>query len=365
MSKLLIDESPLQVLPSLAKAIGLSQALFLQQLHYWITMNQRMGKHKTHYHNGRWWMYNTYQEWQDNNFPFWSISTLKRIVERLRTPYQAKKGDAKVSRPALIITTSKFNSNWRDQTLWYTIDYEALALVEERIKADSKLQNSTSLTKYQPDTVLTETNTENNSGPPLLAGTGGASERKKEKPDVEHSSNDDSTLSLNSNNDGGPTTTATRSSHYVEITQPAFLDMPSSTAPPPARSSPYVPETEQEKLILETTGKLPKNIRQRGVIDDLRACGRRDVDWVRHNCDIAQRLERQKGGRRVWSTQRLINRILDGVKEEAWRAWRCQELETEWEKEQQKQEQQRKIAAAYERWLLQQPSSGLRRCAAA
>ncbi len=35
-SSLLIEESPLQVLPSLAKAIGLNEAIFAQQLHYWL-----------------------------------------------------------------------------------------------------------------------------------------------------------------------------------------------------------------------------------------------------------------------------------------------------------------------------------------
>jgi hypothetical protein len=34
MSKLLIDEPPLQVLPTLAVRLGLEEAIFLQQLHY-------------------------------------------------------------------------------------------------------------------------------------------------------------------------------------------------------------------------------------------------------------------------------------------------------------------------------------------
>ena len=35
MSKLLINEHPLQVLPSLATKIGLNEAIVLQQIHYW------------------------------------------------------------------------------------------------------------------------------------------------------------------------------------------------------------------------------------------------------------------------------------------------------------------------------------------
>ena len=36
MSRLLIDEPPLQVLPSLAREIGLNEAIMLQQIHYWL-----------------------------------------------------------------------------------------------------------------------------------------------------------------------------------------------------------------------------------------------------------------------------------------------------------------------------------------
>ena len=40
-SKLLVDEPPLIVLPSLAVAIGLAEAILLQQIHYWL----RQGGH--------------------------------------------------------------------------------------------------------------------------------------------------------------------------------------------------------------------------------------------------------------------------------------------------------------------------------
>lgn len=36
MSSLLMKEIPLMVQPSLAKELGLNEALFLQQLNYWI-----------------------------------------------------------------------------------------------------------------------------------------------------------------------------------------------------------------------------------------------------------------------------------------------------------------------------------------
>lgn len=75
---LLIDEYPLIVLPSLAKEIGLNEAIALQQLHYWLS-NPKGGVEI----NGEKWVYNTYEEWQEDNFPFWSIPTIQRTFSRL------------------------------------------------------------------------------------------------------------------------------------------------------------------------------------------------------------------------------------------------------------------------------------------
>jgi hypothetical protein len=150
MSKLLINESPLQVLPSLAVAIGLNEAIFLQQLHYWLTPTV---KYKPHYREhkdvSRPWVYNTYHAkeetgWQAN-FPFWSVRTIKRIVTNLKV-----KG--------LIIVTDKFNSASSNRTLWYTIDYDKLATYETSGTLDS---DKLSLSRGgQVVTLMTETTTE-------------------------------------------------------------------------------------------------------------------------------------------------------------------------------------------------------------
>ena len=68
---LLIKESPLQVLPSLVMQVGLNEAILLQQLHFrsLISTNVRDG-HK--------WVYKTYDEWKNEEFPFWSVDTIKR-----------------------------------------------------------------------------------------------------------------------------------------------------------------------------------------------------------------------------------------------------------------------------------------------
>lgn len=116
-SPLLINEEPLQVLPSLAVAIikavkaanlkgvtGLNEALALQQLQYWLKKkNQGVTR------DGRKWIYNSYEEWQVN-FPFWSKKTVERIfvnLERLK-----------------LVDSRNFGG--RDRRKFYAINYDGL-----------------------------------------------------------------------------------------------------------------------------------------------------------------------------------------------------------------------------------------------
>lgn len=83
MSKLLIDERPLVVLPSLAKLLGLNQAMLLQQIHFWQSTARQMGPRASSWtttHDGEIYIKATLDEWINDNFPFWSLSTLKRVM---------------------------------------------------------------------------------------------------------------------------------------------------------------------------------------------------------------------------------------------------------------------------------------------
>ena len=111
---LLVSESPLMVLPSLALAVGLNGALFLQQLHYWL-------RKSPHYHEGRTWVYNTYVAWREQ-FPFWSIDTLKRTIHDL-----VEQG---------VLLTGNFNKHPMDRTLWYSLDRDRLLAVARAALAD-------------------------------------------------------------------------------------------------------------------------------------------------------------------------------------------------------------------------------------
>ena len=67
------------MLPSLAKILGLDEAIIIQQLWYWLNPKRKSGK----VINGYRWIYNTYKEWQEQNFPFWSEIHIKRLFLRL------------------------------------------------------------------------------------------------------------------------------------------------------------------------------------------------------------------------------------------------------------------------------------------
>jgi hypothetical protein len=108
-SKLLINEPPMQVQPSLAVKVGLNGAIFLQQVHYWIS---RPGAHER---DGRFWVYNSLPEWQEQ-FPFWSEDTIQRTIAGLQS-----KG---------VLVSGNYNAAKFDRTKWYTIDYEALDALE-------------------------------------------------------------------------------------------------------------------------------------------------------------------------------------------------------------------------------------------
>lgn len=103
-SKILFDEQPLVISPSLAQLVGLNESIILQQLHYWLGKNPKEM-------DGRKWIYNTYDDWKEQ-FPFWSISTIRRVITTLEN--------------AGIIINANYNQRKFDKTKWYSIDYEKL-----------------------------------------------------------------------------------------------------------------------------------------------------------------------------------------------------------------------------------------------
>lgn len=74
MTRLLINEAPLQIFPILARNIGLNEAIVLQQMHYWLHLNN----------DNQQGVCSTYEQWQ-KQFPFWSIDTIRRTLVSLKS----------------------------------------------------------------------------------------------------------------------------------------------------------------------------------------------------------------------------------------------------------------------------------------
>ena len=118
--------NPLILNKELAQLVGEKDSIVLQQLHYWVSNNEKKDR-KSYFKKGIWWTHNTYEEWHEE-FPFWSLSTIKRIFARLK------------KRGAIII--EKINKKRYDQTNWYRIDYDLLGLKMSQ-SSDSKMNQST------------------------------------------------------------------------------------------------------------------------------------------------------------------------------------------------------------------------------
>ncbi len=100
--KLLIPESPLQVLPSLAIRVGLNEAIVLQQLHY-LTLKLKQPPELT------------LQELREESFPFWTTRTIQRATRTL-------------AEAALL---SKEQKKSTDRRIRYVVEYEAIERLTE------------------------------------------------------------------------------------------------------------------------------------------------------------------------------------------------------------------------------------------
>ena len=144
MSKLLIDDYPIQVLPKLAIEIGLNEAIILQQIHYWLNQSN-------HNHDGKKWIYNTYDDW-NKQFPFWSVMTIRRTITSLEKQN--------------LILIANYNKAGFDKTRWYSINYPVVESVNRRCvqneqticskRTDGSVQNEQTNTRD-----YTENTTEN------------------------------------------------------------------------------------------------------------------------------------------------------------------------------------------------------------
>jgi len=111
MNKLLINETPLVLLPTLVKLLGFGQATIVQQIHYAV-QQPRSG---IVLEDGEKYVWNTYQEWAEQYFIFWTPGMVKRQFRALEN-----KG--------ILVSCQPHKQNW-DRTKYYRVDYAALEVL--------------------------------------------------------------------------------------------------------------------------------------------------------------------------------------------------------------------------------------------
>lgn len=89
----------------IAKDIGVEAAIMYSNIEYWVQKNQANGKEDKHFHDGRWWTYNSTKAFAAL-FPFWSEKQITRIITKLED-----KG---------YIVTGNYNKAKYDRTKWYS-----------------------------------------------------------------------------------------------------------------------------------------------------------------------------------------------------------------------------------------------------
>ena len=105
MSMYLFDEQPILANKALARELGLNEALVLQQINYCIEINKKSGNN---YHDGKYWTYNSIRAWQEKDFDYLSVDTVKRTFSKLEK--------------AGYLLVGNYNKDPRDKTKWYTIN---------------------------------------------------------------------------------------------------------------------------------------------------------------------------------------------------------------------------------------------------
>ena len=143
VSRLLANEGICLITnPEVALILGKSEAIFLQQLHYWLTTDNKMGTIL----DGQRWIYNSYKSWAEN-LRIYSESTIRRAISKLE-----KLG---------IILTQNLNKKRSDHTKWYTINYDVLknlipGLVSKKQERVGESDKEKSLLKMNSPSVQNE-----------------------------------------------------------------------------------------------------------------------------------------------------------------------------------------------------------------
>ena len=97
----------------IAQKLGVNEAIIIRNIQFWIEKNKANNKH---YYDGRYWTYNSISAFCQI-FPFWTRDQIRYILKKLTEKE--------------ILISGSFNKNPYDKTLWYSLNDEKLAELQE------------------------------------------------------------------------------------------------------------------------------------------------------------------------------------------------------------------------------------------
>lgn len=97
----------------IAQKLGVNEAIIIRNIQFWIDKNKANNKH---YYDGRYWTYNSISAFCEI-FPFWTRDQIRYILKKLTEKE--------------ILISGNFNKNPYDKTLWYSLNDEKLAELQE------------------------------------------------------------------------------------------------------------------------------------------------------------------------------------------------------------------------------------------
>lgn len=130
MSKLLINEHPLMFCPTLAVELkSISSAVFMQQLHFWLSVSQ-------HEFDGKKWVYNN----TDQCIEMVRGTISKRTIERIISDLKSRE----------LITVDHLHSNKWNKTNFFTINYEELEKISSKYSSNAYVSDTAKMAESTP-----------------------------------------------------------------------------------------------------------------------------------------------------------------------------------------------------------------------
>jgi hypothetical protein len=129
-SPLLFDEAPIAFSPTLARRIGLHEAILLQQIHYWLHHKSRdPGRYQDYYINGRFWVK-------------WNMQEMMAHVPLGRSADPYKRTIKLLKEQSILLVAQHWKSRYIN-TNFYSIDYSNLELLIKKNASDTTGGNAT------------------------------------------------------------------------------------------------------------------------------------------------------------------------------------------------------------------------------